>query len=65
MTELAAGKWLNEPLDWRIKNCELNVTTGDKTDFWRHTHYGFVRDSGHFWQLCATQSLYCSNHILF
>jgi regulation of enolase protein 1 (concanavalin A-like superfamily) len=26
----------------------LHVTTGEKTDFWRETHYGFIRDNGHF-----------------
>ena len=25
----------------------LTVTTGARTDFWRETHYGFVRDDGH------------------
>jgi regulation of enolase protein 1 (concanavalin A-like superfamily) len=24
------------------------LTTDEKTDFWRETHYGFSRDSGHF-----------------
>ena len=26
----------------------LTVKTGDQTDFWRETFYGFVRDDGHF-----------------
>ncbi len=26
------------------------VTTDDRTDFWRKTEYGFVRDNGHFAQ---------------
>lgn len=26
----------------------LAVETGDQTDFWRETFYGFVRDTGHF-----------------
>ena len=26
----------------------MHVTTGAQTDFWRETHYGFTRDSGHF-----------------
>lgn len=60
MTDLAPGKWLNEPRDWGIKNGKLNVTTGDKTDFWRHTHYGFIRDSGHFWQLPAPKAFTAS-----
>jgi uncharacterized protein len=40
--------WLNEPPDWRDADGVLSVTTGDKTDFWRETHYGFIRDDGHF-----------------
>lgn len=24
------------------------MTTDDSTDFWRKTHYGFIRDTGHF-----------------
>lgn len=41
-------KWLNEPPTWRERENVIEVTTGPKTDFWRKTHYGFIRDSGHF-----------------
>ncbi len=27
--------------------------TGEKTDFWRKTHYGFIRDDGHFRHVAA------------
>jgi regulation of enolase protein 1 (concanavalin A-like superfamily) len=40
-------QWLNEPPSWREEDGVLSVMTGDRTDFWRHTHYGFVRDDGH------------------
>lgn len=40
-------RWLNEPKRWGQDGDTLVVTTDPKTDFWRHTHYGFVRDSGH------------------
>ena len=40
-------EWLNEPPHWRSEDDALVVTTGDKTDFWRETHYGFIRDDGH------------------
>ena len=40
-------EWLNEPPSWREKDGQLSVLTGDKTDFWRTTHYGFIRDDGH------------------
>jgi regulation of enolase protein 1 (concanavalin A-like superfamily) len=39
--------WLNEPPVWREADGLLEVTTGDRTDFWRRTHYGFTRDDGH------------------
>jgi uncharacterized protein len=40
-------EWLNEPPEWRDEGNVLSVVTGDRTDFWRTTHYGFVRDDGH------------------
>lgn len=39
--------WLNEPATWSLDGDILNVTTDRATDFWRETHYGFTRDSGH------------------
>jgi regulation of enolase protein 1 (concanavalin A-like superfamily) len=43
--------WLNEPAVWRRDGDALKVTTDRSTDFWRETHYGFTRDSGHFFGL--------------
>lgn len=40
--------WLNEPARWRLDRGILRVTTDRATDFWRETHYGFTRDTGHF-----------------
>lgn len=40
--------WLNEPVKWRLEDRRLEVTTDHGTDFWRGTHYGFIRDNGHF-----------------
>jgi uncharacterized protein len=40
--------WLNPPSHWRQLDGDLIVTTDDRTDFWRKTEYGFIRDSGHF-----------------
>jgi uncharacterized protein len=42
------GRWLNEPAHCHVGETGLRLTTDAKTDFWRETHYGFVRDSGHF-----------------
>lgn len=39
--------WLNEPARWQGDETALQVTTDIATDFWRHTFYGFERDSGH------------------
>lgn len=41
-------KWHNPPPRWTDSEGLLTVETGDQTDFWRETHYGFIRDSGHF-----------------
>jgi uncharacterized protein len=40
-------QWINEPDAWRVENGTLHVTTNANTDFWRKTHYGFIRDTGH------------------
>jgi len=40
-------RWLNEPPNWSASGAELSLTTGDKTDFWQETFYGFHRDDGH------------------
>lgn len=41
-------KWYNEPPAWNVEEDKITVTSGGKTDFWRETHYGFIRDNGHF-----------------
>jgi hypothetical protein len=41
-------EWYNEPPVWQIQGEAIAVTSGAKTDFWRHTHYNFVRDNGNF-----------------
>ncbi|MCK1654788.1 DUF1349 domain-containing protein [Bradyrhizobium sp. 149] len=42
------GVWLNEPEQWTAQGDTLQIVTDKATDFWRETHYGFTRDSGHF-----------------
>jgi uncharacterized protein len=44
-------RWLNEPADWTMSPDRLVAVTDQATDFWREPHYGFVRDSGHFFGL--------------
>lgn len=41
--------WHNPPPAWSGGADGLVLETAENTDFWRHTHYGFVRDSGHAW----------------
>ena len=50
------GKWLNEPPHWLANEAGLTLTTDEKTDFWRETHYGFTRDSGHFLAFATADS---------
>lgn len=47
-------EWYNEPPQWTLDQRTLTVTTGAKTDFWRITHYGFIRDDGHFYYQTVT-----------
>ncbi len=42
-------QWYNTPPVWSEQDGVIQVTTGAKTDFWRVTHYGFIRDNGHFY----------------
>ncbi|KRB50865.1 hypothetical protein ASE04_13165 [Rhizobium sp. Root708] len=42
-------QWLNPPpLAEEQPDGSLLVRSGDKTDFWQETYYGFHRDDGHF-----------------
>lgn len=45
---LTAATWLNEPPQWSMDASGLELVTGEKTDFWQDTFYGFHRDNGHF-----------------
>lgn len=42
-------KWYNEPPFFEDKAGVITIVSGDRTDFWRKTHYNFIRDSGHFY----------------
>jgi regulation of enolase protein 1 (concanavalin A-like superfamily) len=41
--------WLNEPSRWFEDADTIEVEVEPKTDFWRVTHYGFTRDTGHLY----------------
>lgn len=46
---MAAMAWHNEPPTWYDDDGVIIATAAPRTDFWRVTHYGFIRDSGHFY----------------
>lgn len=46
--DINAMTWLNPPPRAEMSGGRLLVTSGDKTDFWQGTYYGFHRDNGHF-----------------
>lgn len=48
LSDLDDAVWLNEPPEWTREAGGLRVVTGDRTDFWQDTWYGFQRDDGHF-----------------
>jgi uncharacterized protein len=45
---LTGATWLNEPPEWHMDEAGLDLVTGERTDFWQDTFYGFIRDDGHF-----------------
>ena len=45
------GRWSNEPQSWKLEDGTLTAIAAARTDFWRTTHYGFIRDDGHVYGL--------------
>jgi regulation of enolase protein 1 (concanavalin A-like superfamily) len=41
-------RWLHAPAQVTTSPTSLQVQVQGGTDFWRVTHYGFIRDNGHF-----------------
>ncbi len=41
--------WYNEPTSWHVEGNLIEVNADPGSDFWRRTHYGFIRDNGHFY----------------
>ncbi|MDN3689228.1 DUF1349 domain-containing protein [Cyclobacterium jeungdonense] len=42
-------QWMNEPRQWSVEEKGLRLLTDRQTDFWRITHYDFVKNDGHFY----------------
>ncbi|WP_115577070.1 DUF1349 domain-containing protein [Xanthomonas campestris] len=58
------GTWLNPPKVHRVLPGDvLDVVTDKGTDFWRETHYGFTRDSGHLLGIKAPSRFTCQLRI--
>ena len=43
------AEWHATPPVFGFSSGSLDVVTGDRTDFWQDTFYGFCRDNGHFY----------------
>ncbi|MFN8076208.1 MAG: DUF1349 domain-containing protein [Kineosporiaceae bacterium] len=48
VADSAALAWSGEPGRWEADASTIHLVTDGETDFWRTTHYGFIRDNGHF-----------------
>ena len=57
------ASWLNQPTKWTLEDGTLRVTSDDKTDFWRKTSYGFIRDSGHFFGVATDGDFTAQVHV--
>lgn len=47
-SNLIEASWNNRPNDIKWSAEGLQIETGNRTDFWQNTWYGFQRDDGHF-----------------
>jgi regulation of enolase protein 1 (concanavalin A-like superfamily) len=45
--EIGEPRWRNEPPFWEKRGDTLVVRTGEKTDYWNRTFYGFKNGNGH------------------
>lgn len=57
------ASWLNQPTKWTLEDGTLRVISDDKTDFWRKTSYGFIRDSGHFFSVATDGDFTAQVHV--
>lgn len=46
-TRFEGWRWINEPSQWSASEDGVRLLAERDTDFWRVTHYGFTRHSGH------------------
>ncbi len=56
--------WYNEPKTWTSTGDAITVTVDCDTDFWRKTHYGFIRDNGHFYYQDVSGDFRCDVKVI-
>jgi regulation of enolase protein 1 (concanavalin A-like superfamily) len=56
-------RWSHEPKQWTAKDGMISATVDPGTDFWRITHYGFIRDNGPFYFQEQTGDFEASVHV--
>src|SRR4051812_33998117 len=59
----AQMQWSHEPKQWTVKDGVITATVNPGTDFWRITHYGFIRDNGPFYFEEQTGDFEASVHV--
>jgi regulation of enolase protein 1 (concanavalin A-like superfamily) len=47
--KLSTMKWYSKPVTSTVDDNTLKMTVDPGTDYWRITHYGFIRDNGPFY----------------
>ncbi len=57
-------RWLHEPAHWTLDTV-LELMTRPDTDYWQRTHYGFQRDTGHFFFTELDADFAMTAHITF
>jgi regulation of enolase protein 1 (concanavalin A-like superfamily) len=45
----ASMKWYSKPVKSTVNGKSITMTVDPNTDYWRVTHYGFIRDNGPFY----------------
>jgi len=55
--------WSNEPAVWELGSA-LEIQTLPGTDYWQRTHYGFQRDSRHFFHTALSGDFIVRVHVI-
>ena len=55
--------WFNEPSKWNVGDGRIFVYADPRTDFWRLTDYGYVRDNAHIYGDTADSDFNLSVHV--